>query len=143
MLPPGYFALHLVAMLVLHVFLPLGTWNLGASRWWGLPLAALGTFVVLSSVRRFRDRTTIRPFEESSELVTDGFYRYSRNPMYTGLLLSMLGAFVMLGTGSPGLVIPCFVILVTRRFIVHEERDLEARFGADYRTYRKRVRRWL
>lgn len=130
-------------MSALHFFAPVATWNSGASRWWGLPFVGLGIALVLRSVLRFRGRTTIRPFERSDELVVDGFYRVSRNPMYTGLLVSLCGAFVMFGTLSPGFAIPVFVCWMSTRFIESEERMLEEQFGERYRVYKSRVRRWL
>jgi protein-S-isoprenylcysteine O-methyltransferase Ste14 len=63
--------------------------------------------------------------------------------MYTGLLLSIVGAVIMLGSATPALAIPFFVGLMQTRFIAHEERVLERSFGEAYRVYRNRVRRWL
>jgi protein-S-isoprenylcysteine O-methyltransferase Ste14 len=141
--PPSVFALHLVVMTALHFGAPVAVWNLGASRGWGLPFVAAGLALVLHSAARFRGRTTIRPFEVSQELVTTGFYRWSRNPMYLGLVASTVGAFVLYGTASPGLAIPSLVWILRTRFIEAEERGLEERFGEAYRTYKKQVRRWL
>ena len=106
MSPPLLFALHLLAMTALHFAAPLAAWNLGASRWWGLPFVAAGLVLVVHSASRFRGRTTIRPFETSKELVTTGFYRVTRNPMYLGRVASTVGAFVMFGTATPGLARP-------------------------------------
>ena len=141
--PPAVFALHLVAMTALHFGAPGPAWNLGATRWWGLPLVAAGMGLVLPSARRFRGRTTIRPFEASQELVTDGAYRVSRNPMYLGLVVCALGAFVLYGTLLPGLAVPSLAWILQKRFIEQEEAHLEAQFGDRYRAYRARVRRWL
>jgi len=122
---------------------PLLQWNLGASRWWGLPFAAGGFLLVVVGAGRFRGVTTLRPYEEPRVLVTDGLHRYSRNPMYLGLLVSVVGAWIMLGSLSPGLVLLFLYWLLRTRFIAYEEHVLEARFGNAYREYRRRVRRWL
>jgi protein-S-isoprenylcysteine O-methyltransferase Ste14 len=142
-LPPAYFVATLAGMLILHFACPVVQWNLGVSRLAGLPFALLGIAFVVTSVRQFRSVTTLMPFEQPSALVTRGFFRVSRNPMYTGLLLSILGAVIMLGSATPALAIPLFAGLMQTRFIAHEERVLEHRFGEAYRDYRKRVRRWL
>ena len=144
MLPPAYFAAHLALMLLLHFALPGAYWNLGPTRWAGLPFALSGTLLVVLSVRRFDAlATTRRPFEVPSVLVTQGCFRLSRNPMYAGMLLALVGAAVMLGSATPLLVIPLYVVLIQVRFIAHEERMLESRFGEAYRAYKRRVRRWL
>ena len=87
--------------------------------------------------------TNVVPYQPSTALVTDGPYRFSRNPMYVGFAITYLG--LALGLDSPislGLLLPC-VVVVTWGVILREERYLEARFGQAYRDYRGRVRRWL
>lgn len=141
--PPAYFAGHLALMLALHFGVPLAQWNGGVSRWAGLPLVVVGCSMLAWSVRRFLPVTTLRPFETSSVLVTNGLYRVTRNPMYLSLLLSLVGAAVMLGSLSSLLVVPLFVVVMQRRFIEREEADLGVRFGATYGEYCARVRRWI
>lgn len=140
---PIWFFGHVVAMLGLHFAAPGLQWNVGASRWWGLPLTVAGFLLVVVGERRFRPVTTLAPYEAPSVLVTDGLHRYSRNPMYLGLLVSLVGGWIMLGSLSPGLAVVAFYALLRAYFIDHEERVMEARFGEAYRAYRRRVRRWL
>ena len=80
---------------------------------------------------------------ESTTLVTEGPYHYSRNPMYAGLALTLAGLALVLGSLSPLIVPPIFVWWITTRFIQKEEAMLEQRFGAQYLDYKQRVRRWL
>lgn len=130
-------------MVALHFAFPLYKWNLGMSRWWGLPFALCGLALVCACFSRFAPVTTLRPDESPAVLVTDGFYRVSRNPMYLGMLISLASAFVMLGSTTPVVALPLFYALIRVRYIAHEERLLEARFGDAYRDYRRRVRRWI
>jgi len=92
-----------------------------------------------------RARTTINPFrpENSTALVTSGIYRFTRNPMYVGLTLVLLGwaAFLCSAWALVGPVI--FVLYIGRFQIAPEERVLSAKFGAAYTEYSARVRRWL
>ena len=83
------------------------------------------------------------PFDEATTLVTGGSYRFTRNPMYLGMVLILLGA--ALGRGSLGafLPIPAFVWVIRRQFVLPEERFLEEAFGDAYRAYKQRVRRWI
>lgn len=91
-----------------------------------------------------RARTTVNPLRPATAtaLVTEGIYRYTRNPMYLGQALVLLGAMLWLGSAAAMLVVPLFVGWITRFQIVPEERVLSARFGADYAAFRRRVRRW-
>lgn len=143
LLAPVWFFACCAAMVALHFLWPIHRWLWGTSRWWGLPFALAGFVLVVGSARRFARRTTLDPAGTPSLLVTEGFHRYSRNPMYLGMLVALLGGFVMLGSLSPLVVIPFFYWLLRTRYIAWEERVLERRFGDDYHAYKRRVRRFL
>lgn len=76
-------------------------------------------------------------------LVTGGFFRYTRNPMYLGMVLLILGAAMLYGTAGALLPAPFFAWIIQRNFIRAEERFMEAAFGEEYLAYKKSVRRWL
>ena len=143
-LPPTYFGVALAAMLLLHLVIPGSAWLESSWRLLGvLPIFAGGALAIGGSRLFERVGTTIKPFEESSVLVIEGPFRYSRNPMYLGLLLILGGVALLLGTVTPLVVIPVFAVLIQRRFIRAEEAALEHKFGREYTRYRVRVRRWL
>jgi protein-S-isoprenylcysteine O-methyltransferase Ste14 len=130
----------------LHRWLPLG--QLIATPWnyFALLPVAIGRAISVGAGGRFRQaRTTFDPFEpgEASYLVTGGVFRLSRNPMYLGLVLLLIGWAIWLGTASPWLVPPLFAIFLSVAHIVPEEQALEKRFGETYLAYRRRVRRWI
>lgn len=105
---------------------------------------AFGVLIVLISAGIFRFRkTTINPFGVPAVVVQDGFYRFSRNPMYLGMLLVLIGVGLWLGNVLALLLAPAFVAIMTRGYIVREEQVLEDRFGDVYRAYCSRVRRWV
>lgn len=87
--------------------------------------------------------TTIKPFEEPDMLITGGPYRVSRNPMYLGFVLILLGVTLLLGSALPLIIIPGFMILIENNFIRLEEQRLEHKFGPHWLEYRRQVRRWL
>ncbi|MCB0226664.1 MAG: isoprenylcysteine carboxylmethyltransferase family protein [Anaerolineae bacterium] len=87
--------------------------------------------------------TTIKPFEESTALVTGGLYQVSRNPMYLGMVLILAGVAILLGSLTPFGVIPVVIILLNRNFIRFEEQSLAQTFGPLWVEYRQRVRRWV
>ncbi|MBL8339155.1 MAG: isoprenylcysteine carboxylmethyltransferase family protein [Rhodoferax sp.] len=111
-----------------------------------LAVALLGGIVSTAGARAFRRvRTTVNPLhpERASSMVTSGIFRFTRNPMYVGIALVLLGFFLAFGALSAILGLPAFVGYITRFQILPEERILEAKFGSAYAAYRARVRRWL
>lgn len=109
-----------------------------------LALAGL-TFDLLGWLAFRASRTTVNPLrpERASALVTGGVYRWTRNPMYVGMACLLCAWAVHLGSPLALLGIALFVAYITRFQILPEERILAARFGAPYREYAARVRRWL
>jgi protein-S-isoprenylcysteine O-methyltransferase Ste14 len=143
-LPPTYLWAAIIIMLVLHFLLPLAKiiawpWNLLGI----LPLAG-GIALNLIADNAFRKaKTTVKPFEESTALVTGGVFRISRHPMYLGFVLALIGIGILLGSLAPWVVVPVFAVLMDRMFIQVEERMLQARFGEDWLQYKATVRRWI
>lgn len=93
----------------------------------------------------FKHHTTPNPFKpgKTKHLVTDGFYRYSRNPMYLGLLMLLKSWAIYLGSLTPFLILPLFILILTFSQIIPEEKILEEKFGQTYLDYKSKVRRWL
>ncbi|MGP1629531.1 MAG: methyltransferase family protein [Giesbergeria sp.] len=111
-----------------------------------LALAVLGAGFDLSGLWVFRKaRTTFSPLrpERSASVVQTGVYRITRNPMYLGLVLILLGLALYLASPWALLGPLAFAAYITRFQIAPEERVLTARFGATYTDYCKQVRRWL
>lgn len=117
---------------------------------WHAALAMLlagigGIWVVAGALAFRRAKTTMNPLrpQATSTLVTDGVYRYSRNPMYVGLLFVLAGWGIYLANGLALLVLPLFVAGMTRWQIMPEERIMAAKFGAEFDAYQRSARRWL
>lgn len=111
-----------------------------------MAFAALGIVIALAGVAAFREaQTTVDPTtpQASSAIVASGVYRWSRNPMYVGFLLVLVGWGVHLSNAASALVVPLFVVYMNRFQIQPEERALAAKFGDDYTKYMQRVRRWV
>ncbi|MEE8233425.1 MAG: isoprenylcysteine carboxylmethyltransferase family protein, partial [Gammaproteobacteria bacterium] len=87
--------------------------------------------------------TAIRPFETSTVLVKGGPYRFTRNPMYLGMVLILIGMAIYLGSLTPWFVIPVFFLIIQEWFIKYEEPFLENTFGKEYQDYKTKVRRWI
>jgi protein-S-isoprenylcysteine O-methyltransferase Ste14 len=83
------------------------------------------------------------PFSPATKLVTHGFYRFTRNPMYLGLTIAYVGLAAVLDTAWPLILLPLVLWGLIATVIKKEEEYLEQRFGDEYRAYKKRVRRWV
>lgn len=106
----------------------------------------VGVVFLVSSVRLFSQRdTTINPLDPSKaeHLVVDGLYKVTRNPMYVGLALLLVGWCLYLGTLSAFASVAVFVFAMNELQIKPEERALTDKFGEQYQAYIRRVRRWV
>jgi len=142
--PPTLFLLGLVLQAVLHLVLPIAQLIPQGWRPLGAVLIVGGLAMEIVADGQFkRAETEINPFGTPSSFVTAGLFRYSRNPMYLGMIVILAGAALAYGSLSPWIVPPALGWTLTARFIRVEEAKLTALFGAEYRDYCKRVRRWL
>jgi protein-S-isoprenylcysteine O-methyltransferase Ste14 len=121
---------------------------------WPLPLRSIagiafvvaGVGIALAGVKSFaRANTTVNPIRPAatSSLVVTGVYRFSRNPMYLGMVLVLLGWAAYLANAMAFLLVPAFVLYISRFQIVPEERVLFEKFGSEFTMYKASVRRWL
>lgn len=142
--PPVLFLLAIILMIVAWsvwtqpVLIP-PPWH-----WFGVLLIVMGLPLNVGSALYFqRIGTNIIPHREPGKLVSDGAFRYTRNPMYLGFSLMLLGLAVIFPVPTSFVIVIVFVIIVDRWYIRFEEAAMEAKFGDAYREYKARVRRWL
>ena len=142
--PPGWLAIALIAVALLYRLVPAGNVIPDTLRAFGFFQVFLGLALAADVAIRFvRAGTPVHPFRTAKVLVTDGMLRFSRNPVYLGMVLVVLGVALILGTMPGLLVVPAFMWVLTVAVIRDEEAMLEAGFGDGYRAYKARVRRWL
>ena len=147
---------------ILPPFVYLGGLIVGYAIWWfwplqfvpqewslpvrllGLVALILGFAVTLMAAFRFRRAgTNVNPHEPSTALVFDGPYGFTRNPMYPGMAL-VQGGLALIGNALwPFLALAPVIAIIRTQVIDKEEAYLEAKFGAPYRDFKARVRRWL
>ena len=110
----------------------------------GFVIGAVGAAIIGSGILGFvRAGNNPEPWKRDTAFVTSGLYRFTRNPMYLGMVLVQLGiACAALSIGGL-LSVPVAMLLVARFVIAREERHLRATFGDEYRAYCERVRRWI
>ena len=143
-LPPVYFLGALLAMGALHSLAPMYRYWTFPSALFGLLPLALGIVLNVMADREFhRHHTTVKPFEPSSALVTAFPFSVSRNPMYVGITLMLVGVAMLLGTISALVPALAFPLLMDVLFVRTEEAMLAEAFGAQWERYRASVRRWM
>ncbi len=109
----------------------------------GAPLLLLGTAIILMGKNELAQRAQpSEPGAPTTQLVTGGVYKYSRNPLYLGLTIAYMG--LALGINMPWLLLLLVpAVLLTQQLLIKpEEGYLENKFGAEYQRYQQRTRRW-
>ncbi|MEO1009900.1 MAG: isoprenylcysteine carboxylmethyltransferase family protein [Bacteroidota bacterium] len=127
-------------------FLPFGYFDFFGRDYLMVFLLGMAIGITLIGLMQFyRAGTTIDPADPSktSKLVVNGLYRYSRNPMYLGMLLILLALGLRLGNAFNILVAAGFVAYMNRFQVIPEEKTLLKNFGKQYREYCVQVRRWF
>ncbi len=141
--PPHYLLILSLCMLVTWYFGESSPQNLSLILI-GLGFIGLGFLLAFNSIARFvRAKTGVVPFSESTALITEGFYKYTRNPMYVGMNSFLLGLMLILKNPLNILFLIIFFFVVRNMFVLKEEVQMEETFGEDYLTYKRKVRRWL
>lgn len=143
-LPPTGMLAALLLMLALHFVFPVWQDPPVVYRLLGFIPLGLGIYTSYAAEKAFhRFGTAVHPFHESSTLVTDGLFGFSRNPMYLGMVTVLLGAALLLGSLTPFGIIPIFTGWIEAQFIRREEAMLATQFGQDWLEYKASVRRWI
>jgi protein-S-isoprenylcysteine O-methyltransferase Ste14 len=143
-MPPVYLLAAILAMLLLHRLIPVYQWLAGPWRRIGWLVIIAGLAIGVATVRLFfRHKTAIRPGQVSTRLMTDGLFRFTRNPIYIGMTIILIGEAILLGSLTPLLAIPAFIWCIQVNIIPVEEAMLTEVFGEEYRQYQQRVRRWI
>ncbi|NDV16996.1 isoprenylcysteine carboxylmethyltransferase family protein [Muricauda sp. TY007] len=133
-------------MYVLDRFLPVGEFDFFGKKLLIWSLFGLGSLVILISVIQFMvKKTTTDPLNpnKASKLITNGIYKFTRNPMYLGMLLFLLAFGLKLGNAFNTIIAAGFVSYMNRFQIKPEEEVLAKMFGKEYNIYCKLTRRWF
>lgn len=142
--PPLIYLSAMIAGLILNYYFPTTFLPVSISRIVGIISVALAVFILVSAFQKFkRAETNLEPWKPTTAIVSDGVFRFSRNPIYLAFTLFYLGAAVLFNSlWLLALLVP--VLLVMRYSVIaREERYLENKFGIEYNDYKRRVRRWI
>ncbi len=142
--PPLLFLAPFLAGLLVHWFLPITLALPLFARLLGLPLLLIGLLLNVGFIATMRRAgTPIDPRKPVNHLLTNGIFRFSRNPSYLAFALTYLGVAVLVNSLWPLLGLLIALAAIQFGVIAREERYLIRTFGAEYQEYRSRVRRWL
>ena len=142
--PPVVALMFIVIAYFLGRFVPLPFSAPPILRYIGLAMTFVGFLLGMGAFLEFRKaRTTLDPHGSTKQLVTSGIYRFTRNPIYLGFLLMVIGLPLNSGLYWGIVLAPFYVFLMNRLIIRHEETYLEKKFGKAYTGYMSGVRRWL
>lgn len=106
----------------------------------------LGPFILISAVRLFKaEQTTINPINinNASSLVISGVFKYSRNPMYLGMVFILLALSFRFNLVGGILFTSIFIMYITKFQIIPEEAAMKSIFGEDFNKYKNKTRRWI
>ena len=143
-MPPAYFFVLLLLSIALHFILPATQLIDFPYRYLGVVLIAFGAVINVWTDSLFKNnKTTVKPYENPTGLITSGPFRLSRHPMYLGMTAALLGVAILLGSLIAFVFPIVFAILMELLFIPLEEKNLRQAFGAEYADYRKKARRWI
>ncbi len=144
LVPPVYFVILLFLAIILDNKMPVWDFIKPPYHYIGLIFMFMGSVTSIWSASLFKKyHTTIIPYEKPDFMVISGPFLYSRNPMYLGMTLVLIGVATGLGSLISFSAPIVFFILMNNIFIPMEERNLEEVFGKSYLDYKQRVRCWV
>ncbi len=142
--PPTYLYMSIAFMVGLHFIIPIVEVFNNYWKLIGVIPIILGIYFNIAADKSFNKYdTTVKPNKASDRLITCGVFKISRNPMYLGMVLILLGLGFILGSLSQFLVIPIFISLLNKKFIQIEEKMLEEKFGDFWIEYKDTTRKWF
>ena len=141
--PPFYFFASIVIMILCYFIIPALNLDLFPFNLTGLVFLFFGIFLIIKCTIVFNRENTTLQNEKPSSFVKKGFYRHSRNPMYLGGLIFLVGLAIMLGNIISFTIPVVFFLVMNFLCIPIEEKIMSDIFKDKYKEYKKKVRRWL
>jgi protein-S-isoprenylcysteine O-methyltransferase Ste14 len=143
-LPPTYFFLCLIISTLLFYTVPLTQIILYPFNLIGFLFFIVGAGLNIWTDQLLKkEKTTVKPFEKPTVLIQTGPFKFSRNPMYLGMALLLLGFGIILGSITSFIGMVLFVFIMESLFIPDEEKIQLELFGEEYTKYKMNVGRWI
>lgn len=146
-IPPALlFFISVGLMWIINRYLPADGLNFGSNTGAAVTVFSVGAMIGLLGVWEFiRHSTTVNPHkpENAKTIVTTGIYKFSRNPMYVGLLIGLAAVVIYFGNPWTAMILPLFVWYMNVFQIHPEEKMMKEKFGKVFTEYKSSVRRWI
>jgi len=142
-IPPNYFFICIILSVAFYFLLPefnLIRYPYSMSGW---AVMIVGLYLIIWPWYVFKKHNTPEDFSKSTYLVTEGPYKFSRNPMYLGMAIFLLGLSIAIGNVIAFISPIFFFLIIHYMFIPFEEEKTQNTFGQKYLDYKKKVRRWI
>lgn len=143
-IPPVLFILCMLLIIGLNFLKPENRFLQPPVSYTGVILIIVG-LVVTVRIRRLFDRmdTEIHTFKKPKQLVQNGLFKISRNPIYLGFTIALIGIWILTGNVIGLIGVLSFFLISNFWYIPYEERVMEQEFGEEYKLYKSKVRRWI
>ena len=142
--PPLIYGVAFIVGWLIHRAFPVPVLPETLARWIGVVFVLVSIPVAITAFRAMiRSQTSFDPRKPTTAIVTEGPFRYSRNPLYVSLTLLYLGVALLINALWIVLLVAPVLVAMQRGVIAREEAYLERKFGDEYLSYKTRVRRWI
>jgi protein-S-isoprenylcysteine O-methyltransferase Ste14 len=142
--PPTHFYTYLIISIAFHFLLPVKQIIFAPYVFLGFVPAIAGALLNIWTDNLFKKlNTTVKPDQKPSVLIDCGPFKISRNPMYLGMALLLIGAGILMGSVTAFIGAIFFVAAMEISFIPDEEKIMLEAFDERFKNYKKNVRRWI
>lgn len=144
LIPPFLLVISALVMTLIHFIVPYKNVFFSPFSYVGILLIILGLAIARKINADFsKVNTEIHTFKKPRKLLKNGLFQYSRNPIYVGFILILIGLNILLGSVTPFLIVLVFIFVTNHWYIPFEEENMQEQFGQEYTNYKKKVRRWI
>ncbi|WP_103068028.1 methyltransferase family protein [Aquimarina sediminis] len=144
LIPPILFLICIAAMIFIKNLIIIQEIIPRPFNYIGILFILTGLIMTIKVRKQFdKSHTEIHTFKKPRKLITNGLFKVSRNPIYLGFTISLLGVWVFLGTLLPVVGFLFFILVTNNYYIPFEEDSMERIFGTEYKNYKSKVRRWI
>lgn len=142
--PPLCFGILLILGIILQSDWIAGRFHLGWQTVVGGTIFLLAFIaVVWEALNHSKAGSNVEPWKPTTLILSKGLYKYSRNPIYVGMIIAYLGISLAAGSWASIILLPIAIVIIRFHVIAREEAYLERKFGSEYLAYKQKVRRWI
>jgi len=142
-IPPNYFYISTFLIILSRFIFPEFNLIKSPHNFLGILPIILGFYLIMESYFLFKKHKTPENFSESKALVIEGIYKFSRNPMYLGAIIFLIGLSVLIQNILSFAIAAIFFFIIDKMFIPFEEEKMQKTFKKGYADYKKKTKKWI